>query len=128
MKRRTFVCGAFTGTGISGAFAKPAKLKGGDIQTIIYCKTGVRVHIIARGGARMDLHPDVKSAAANARRVYEIGVSYLNCARAYWDGKSRRTYGLRLSDVRNNISLTSKSGKRTRKEVEADLQTTLRLR
>jgi len=75
----------------------------------------------------MDLHPDVKSAAAHVRRVYEMGVTYFDCARSYWDGKSEEAYGLGLSDVRKNIFLTSKSGKRTRKEAEAELETTLRL-
>jgi predicted aldo/keto reductase-like oxidoreductase len=127
MKRRTFVGGALAGTGVTGASAKPAKLKAGDIPTTLYGKTGVRVTVIAQGGARMDLHPDVKSAAAHVRRVYEMGVTYFDCARSYWDGKSEEAYGLGLSDVRKNIFLTSKSGKRTRKEAEAELETTLRL-
>ena len=70
---------------------------------------------------------DVKSAAAHVRRVYEMGVTYFDCARSYWDGKSEEAYGLGLSEVRKNIFLTSKSGKRTRKEAEAELETTLRL-
>src|SRR3989304_5903699 len=50
----------------------------------------------------MDLHPDIPSAAAYVRQVYELG-------------------------VRKNVLLTSKSVGRTAKDAEKDLETTLRL-
>src|SRR5438128_8157741 len=107
MKRRTFVGGAFAGTGLTGAHAKPAKPKAGDIPMKEFGKTGVKVTIIAQGGARMDLHPTVQEAAAHVRRVYEMGVTYFDCAHSYWNGKSEEAYGLGLSEVRKNIFLTS---------------------
>ena len=94
MKRRTFVGSALSGVGISGAYAKPAKPKAGDIPMKEFGKTGVKVTIIAQGGARMDLHPTVQEAAAHVRRVYEMGVTYFDCAHSYWNGKSEEAYGL----------------------------------
>ena len=83
MKRRVFVGGAFAGVGLTGAYAKPAKMKSGGIPMKEYGKTGVKVSIIAQGGARMDLHPTVEEAAAHVRRVYDLGLTYFDCAHAY---------------------------------------------
>ena len=67
MKRRSFVGGVVAGTSITGAFAMPQKIKALDIPTTPFGKTGVKVSIIAQGGARMDLHPDIQTAAAHVR-------------------------------------------------------------
>ncbi len=123
MKRRTFVGTAFAGVGVANA--KPAKVKAGDIPTTQFGKTGRTVTVIAQGGARMDLFPDVSAAAAHVRRVYEMGVNYFDCAHSYWGGKSEEAYGQGLSDVRKNIFLTTKCLKRTRKEAEDELHLSL---
>ena len=127
MKRRLFVGGALAGLSITGAKAQPQKVKAGDIPTTTFGKTGVKVSVIAQGGARMDLHPDIPTAAAHVRKMYEIGVTYFDCARAYWNGKSEEAYGLGLQGVRKNVFLTTKTMGRTASEVEKDLETSLRL-
>ncbi len=127
MKRRAFVGSALAGMSVTGAYAAPPKVKAGDIPTTKFGKTGVEVSVIAQGGARMDLHPDIPSAAAHVRRMYDIGVSYFDCARLYWGGRSEEAYGIGLQGVRKNVFLTTKTVKRTAKEVEADLQTSFRL-
>ncbi len=75
----------------------------------------------------MDLHPDVASAAAHVRRVYDLGVTYFDCARSDWDGRAEEAYGMGLLGVRENVFLTTKSTERTAKGAEAELQTSLRL-
>jgi predicted aldo/keto reductase-like oxidoreductase len=127
MKRRLFVGGALAGLSVTGTFAKPQKVKVGDIPTTTFGKTGVKVSVIAQGGARMDLHPDIQTAAAHVRKVYDIGVNYFDCARAYWNGRSEEAYGIGLQGVRKNVFLTTKTMGRTAKEVEQDLETSLRL-
>ena len=126
MRRRVFVGGALAGTSLTGAYARPPKPKSGDIPTRQFGKTGIKVPVICQGGARMGLFPDVASAAAHVRRVYEMGLTYFDCAHAYWDGKAEEAYGQGLSDVRKNIFLTTKSMKRSRVEAEADLAASLR--
>lgn len=127
MKRRSFVGGAFAGVPITGASAAPQKVRAGDIPTTPFGKTGVQVSVIAQGGARMDLHPDVQTAAAHVRRVYDLGVTYFDCARLYWDGRSEEAYGLGLEGIRNDVFLTTKTIKRTAKDAEQELETSLRL-
>lgn len=127
MKRRSFVGGALAGVPITGAFLKQQKVKAGDIPTTTFGKTGAKVSVIAQGGARMDLHPDVQTAAAHVRKMYEIGVTYFDCARAYWNGRSEEAYGIGLQGIRKNVFLTTKTMGRSAKEVEQDLNTSLRL-
>jgi aryl-alcohol dehydrogenase-like predicted oxidoreductase len=109
------------------ALEKPQKVKAGDIPTTTFGKTGVKVSVIAQGGARMDLHPDIQSAATYVRRVYDLGVTYFDCARLYWDGRSEEAYGIGLQGIRKNVFLTTKTPKRTAKEAKQDLETSLRL-
>ena len=66
---------------MSSTRAESQSVKAGDIPTTTFGKTGIQVSIIAQGGARMDLHPDIPAAAAHVRRVYELGVTYFDCAR-----------------------------------------------
>src|SRR3954471_18778573 len=121
MKRRVFVGSAFTGVSLTGAYAQAHKVKSGSIPTKEFGRTGVKVSIIAQGGARMDLHPTVVEAADHVRRVYELGLTYFDCARSYWGGKSEEAYGIGLKGVRKNIFLTSKTTKRTRQEADQEL-------
>jgi Aldo/keto reductase family len=93
MKRRSLVGGALAGVSITGTYAASQKLKSGDIPTTTLGKTGIKVSVIAQGGARMDLHPDVSTAAAHVRRMYELGITYFDCARVYWAGRSEEAYG-----------------------------------
>ncbi len=127
MKRRSFVGGALAGLSITGLKAQSQKVKAGDIPTTTFGKTGVKVSVIAQGGARMDLHPDIQTAAAHVRKVYDIGVTYFDCARSYWNGRSEEAYGIGLQGVRKNVFLTTKTMGRTAREVEQDLETSLRL-
>jgi predicted aldo/keto reductase-like oxidoreductase len=115
--------GAFVG----GALAAPQKATVDGVPTTTFGKTGVQVSVIAQGGARMDLHPDVPTAAAHVRRVYDLGVTYFDCARSYWDGRSEEAYGIGLQGIRNNVFLTTKTQQRTAKEAEQDLETSLRV-
>ena len=52
------------------------------------------------------------------RRGYDLGLTYFDCARSYWGGKSEEAYGIGLDGVRKNVWLTTKSAKRTRVEAE----------
>ena len=127
MKRRVFLGTALAGLPLTGAFAAQPKAKAVDIPTTTLAKTGVRIQIIAQGGARMDLHPDIPSAADHVRQVYELGVRYFDCARMYWNGQSEEAYGLGLQGVRKHVFLTSKSAGRTANDAEKDMETSLRL-
>ena len=103
------------------------RVKAVDIPTTMLGKTGVEVSVIAQGGARMDLHPDIQTAADHVRQVYGLGITYFDCARNYWDGRAEEAYGIGLEGVRNDVFLTTKTQKRTASEAEQDLAISLRL-
>jgi predicted aldo/keto reductase-like oxidoreductase len=126
LRRRIFTGAAFTGLGLTGVYAKPPKAKSADVPVTEFGKTGVKVTVIAQGGARMDLFSDVKAAAQHVRQVYELGVRYFDCAYSYWNGRSEEAYGFGLSEVRKDIFLTTKSLKRTRMEAEEELNVSLK--
>jgi aryl-alcohol dehydrogenase-like predicted oxidoreductase len=123
MKRRVFVGGVLAGV---SAQARPQRPAAGDIPTRPFGKTGVRLQVIAQGGARMDLHPTVAEAAAHVRGVYDLGLRYFDCARSYWGGKAEEAYGIGLKGVRQNVFLTSKSTQKTRAKAEEELAASLR--
>lgn len=127
MKRRLFVGGAFAGLSANRTIAAAQRVKAGDIPVTTFGRTGIKVSVIAQGGARMDLHPDIASAAAHVRKVYDLGVTYFDCARSYWTGRSEEAYGIGLQGVRKNVFLTTKSMKRTAREAQEELETSLRL-
>lgn len=125
--RRLFFGGMFAGLGISRASAAQQNTKAGDIPVTTLGKTGVKVSVIAQGGARMDLHPDIPTAAAHVRKMYELGITYFDCARGYWGGRSEEAYGIGLQGIRKNVFLTTKSMQRTAQGAQQDLETSLRL-
>lgn len=127
MKRRAFLGTALAGLPLTGAYAAQPMPRGGDIPTTKLGKSGIDVPIIAQGGARMDLHPDVASAARHVREVYDLGVRYFDCARMYWNGRSEEAYGIGLDGVRQDVFLSSKSAGRTAVDAQKDLETSLRL-
>ncbi len=125
MNRRIFSGRVFAGLSLTGASAQPPKPKAGVPQRE-YGRTGVKVSRLAQGGARMDLFPDIPSAAAHVRKVYELGITFFDCAHSYWGGRSEEAYGAGLAGVRKNVFLTSKSTQRRRPEAEAELDLSLR--
>ncbi len=60
------------------------------------------------------------------RHAYELGLNYFDCAHDYWDGHSEEVYGDVLAEVRKEIFITTKCIKRTRKEAEEDLHSSLK--
>ncbi|MCS7044183.1 MAG: aldo/keto reductase [Bryobacteraceae bacterium] len=126
MERRSFLYGALAAAHAT-ATADALTPEPAAIPLVEFGKSGVRVQPIAQGGARMDLHPDVATAAAHVRRMYELGVRFFDCARSYWGGRAEEAYGIGLEGVRRNVFLTSKTMARTAAEARRDLETSLRL-
>lgn len=126
MKRRTFVGAAFAGLSITGLAARPPKPIAGATPMREFGKTGVKLTVIGQGGARLALLRTKEAARPHVRYAYDLGLNYFDCAHSYWDGHSEEVYGDVLSDVRKQVFITTKSGKRTRTEAEAELHLSLK--
>jgi aryl-alcohol dehydrogenase-like predicted oxidoreductase len=89
-------------------------------------KTGVKLTVVGQGGARLALLRTKEAARAHTRHAYDLGLNYFDCAHSYWDGHSEEVYGDVLSDVRKQVFITTKCGKRTRAEAEEELHLSLK--
>jgi len=121
MQRRTFAGAVFAGL----ATPRPAKPKSGDIPRRVLGRTGEKLTIIGQGGARFHLVP-FEEGKAVVRRAYDLGINYFDMARSYAEGHAEEVYGAVIPAFRKNIFLTTKSGQRTRKGAEAELETSLK--
>jgi uncharacterized protein len=126
MKRRIFVGSTFSGLGAKVLHAKPSTPTGGQVPSREFGKTGIKLTVLAQGGSRMDLHPDLESARKFVRHVYDLGINFFDCAHSYWGGKAEEAYGGVLPAFRRNVFITTKSGKRTAKESTRELELSLR--
>ncbi len=122
MQRRTFFGTIFSGLGT----AQPPKPRSSGIPTRTLGRTGQKLSIIGMGGARFHL-PSFEEGTALVRRAYDLGINYFDMARSYWNGRAEEVYGAAIPPFRKNIFLTTKTGRRTRKEAEADLDLSLKL-
>jgi aryl-alcohol dehydrogenase-like predicted oxidoreductase len=104
---------------------RPAKPHSGGIPKRVLGKTGENLTIIGEGGARFHLVPFDEGKAV-VRRAYELGINYFDMARGYFDGRAEEVYGAVIPEFRKNVFLTTKSGQRSRKGAEADLETSLK--
>src|ERR1700736_3786859 len=131
MRRRTFLTSsaaagsAAAGLGVPAFGADAHKVKAGDIPKRVFGKTGERLTIIGQAGGRFPMIT-FDEAKAITLRAYELGVTYFDTARIYWNGKSEEVYGEVLPPFRKNIFLTTKSPVRDRKGAEQDLEKSLR--
>lgn len=127
MRRRTFLSTSAAAGLASGAQAAAAPtLKPGDIPKRTFGKTGEKLTIIGQAGGRFPMI-SFDEAKAITLRAYELGITYFDTARIYWNGRSEEVYGAVLPPFRKNIFLTSKSPVRDRKGAEADLEKSLRV-
>jgi len=121
MQRRTMVGAVLAGLGVP----RPARPRSGDIPMRALGGTGQKLTIIGQGGARFHLAP-FEEAKSVVRRAYDLGINYFDMARSYAEGRAEDVYGAVIPEFRKSIFLTTKSGQRTRKGAEADLETSLR--
>jgi predicted aldo/keto reductase-like oxidoreductase len=125
MRRRTFLTSSALAGAAVNAVEAGAAVKPGEIPKRVLGKTGAEVTIVGQAGGRFPL-TNFEDAKAVTLRAYELGVTYFDTARIYWNGRSEEVYGAVLPPFRKKIFLTSKSPQRTRQGAEADLEASLR--
>ncbi len=93
------------------------------MKQVILGRTGLKVNPFGFGGIPIQRVSE-DDAVAVVRRCYELGVNYYDTARGYTVSEKR--IGKALEDVRDEVVLATKSNRRTGKELEAELETSLR--
>jgi predicted aldo/keto reductase-like oxidoreductase len=100
-------------------------VKPGDIPTRTFGKTGAKITIIGQAGGRFPMI-SYEEAKAITQRAYDLGVTYFDTARLYWNGRSEQVYGDVLSPVRKKVFLTSKCHRYSKAEAMEDLESSLK--
>lgn len=86
-------------------------------------RTGLKIKTLGFGGIPIQRITEEASIEV-VRRCYDLGMNYFDTARAY--SVSEERIGKALEDVRDEVILATKSGKRTAEEVEKELETSLK--
>jgi len=125
--RRKFlgsVLGGLAAASLPGSAWSRSSAAGKDLPTRALGKTGVRVTMIALGGARLPMLSD-DAAVRLVEAAFDAGINFFDSARSYTDGRSEKIYGRALRGKRQTIFLTSKSTERTRAGAERELEESL---
>jgi predicted aldo/keto reductase-like oxidoreductase len=93
------------------------------VKEKILGRTGLKIKTLGFGGIPIQRITEEESIEV-VRRCYELGMNYFDTARAY--SVSEERIGKALEDVREEVILATKSGKRTAEEVEKELETSLK--
>src|SRR5499427_6844580 len=90
-------------------------------------RTNAKVSILAFGcGSRFLMYEDEEKATAALHRAIDLGITYLDTAYAYGDGKSESRVGRVMATRRNDVWLATKIPDRTRDEFLRRLEASLK--
>jgi len=93
------------------------------LRETVLGRTGLRVKTLGFGGIPIQRVTE-EEAIGVVHRCYELGINYYDTARNYTVSEKR--IGKALENVRGEVTLATKSGSRTGKEMTEDLDASLR--
>ncbi|MEW6358417.1 MAG: aldo/keto reductase [Planctomycetota bacterium] len=94
------------------------------MQTAILGRTGLEVKRLGFGAIKLPRVANAELAAQIVARAIDLGVNFIDTARVY--GNSEERIGRVMKKRRDEVVLASKVIRRTRKEAEEDIATSLR--
>ncbi len=125
--RREFLESLAAATVAGAGLARAAE---GAVQTLPHRslgRTGVKVSILAFGcGSRFLMYKDEDEALAVLNRAVDSGITYLDTAYSYGDGKSETRVGRFLATRRKEVFVATKIPDRTRDEFMRRLEGSLK--
>lgn len=124
----TFGLGTAGGAGLwllkDVAEARPAT---GPLPSRTLGRTGVKVSLLAFGcGSRFLMYAEEDKALAALNHAIDLGITYVDTAYVYGDGKSERRVGQVMASRRKQVWLATKIPDRTRDEFMRRLEGSLR--
>lgn len=133
LSRRKFLerlgVGTAAGVGYSllSDLAEARETSANALPTRILGRTGAKVSILAFGcGSRFLMYEDESEAMAILNHAIDQGITYLDTAYAYGDGKSETRVGMVLAKRRKEVWLATKIPDRTRDEFLRRLEGSLK--
>jgi len=115
----------FLGTAaITGATALAAT---DAIPTRVLGRTGARVSILAMGGgSRFLMYPDEDKALEALNRAFDLGITYMDTAYSYGNGRSEERIGKVMQTRRKGLFLATKIEARKGDEAQRILEGSLK--
>lgn len=132
LSRRNFLerIGLGTAAGVSLSLLKEAAAEPAKVRTLpsrTLGRTGAKVSILAfGGGSRFLMYEDEEKALAALNRAIDLGITYLDTAYAYGDGKSESRVGQAMATRRKEVWLATKIPDRSRDEFLRRLEGSLK--
>jgi uncharacterized protein len=132
LSRRTFLerIGLGAATGAGAWLLKDvahAEAPAGPLPARTLGRTGARVSILAFGcGSRFLAYKDEDKAQAALNHAIDLGITYIDTAYAYGDGKSESRVGQVMASRRKEVWLATKIPDRTRDEFMRRLEASLK--
>jgi uncharacterized protein len=130
LSRRKFLEKVGIGTAASTGlwlFKDVAQASPGPLPSRMLGRTGTKVSILAFGcGSRFLMYEDEDKALSALNHAIDLGITYLDTAYAYGDGKSETRVGKVMASRRKDVWLATKIPDRTRDEFMRRLEGSLK--
>jgi aryl-alcohol dehydrogenase-like predicted oxidoreductase len=124
LSRRQFLQTAAVGAAVVPSFGadRPAKL-----PTRTLGKTGIEVSLLGFGsGSRFLMYKDDDKALEALSRALDLGITYIDTAHSYGDGKSEARIGRLMPERRKQITLATKLSARTADDARRQIELSLK--
>lgn len=124
MNRRQFITAVAAGAVVAPALSEAASRR---LPTRRLGRTGIRVPILGFGsGSRFLMYENDDEAVAALSRALDLGITYIDTAHSYGDGKSEERVGRLMETRRKEVVLATKIAARTadgaRRQIELSLK------
>jgi aryl-alcohol dehydrogenase-like predicted oxidoreductase len=117
----------FIGTAALGALALKARAEKAPLPHRPFGRTGLEVPILAFGaGSRFVAYKTDEEALAVLNRAIDLGVTYLDTAHSYGDGKSEERLGRVMPARRREVVLATKLSARKADEARRQIEQSLK--
>jgi aryl-alcohol dehydrogenase-like predicted oxidoreductase len=112
----------------AGATAANALAAGGKMPMRVLGRTGVKVSILGfGGGSRFLMYKEEEKAGEALNRALDLGITYVDSAATYGNGRSEELIGKYLGKRREKIWLVTKVGERKADAAMRQIERSLRL-
>src|SRR4051794_11371768 len=124
LSRRQFFEAAAAGAAVVPALGAGVVAK---LPTRTLGKTGIEVSILGFGsGSRFSMYKDDEQALAALSKALDLGITYIDTAHSYGDGKSEERIGRLMPERRKQITLATKLSARTADDARRQIELSLK--
>jgi len=127
LSRRQFLQAAAVGAAIAPAMAIGQEAATARLPMRTLGRTGIPVSILGFGsGSRFLMYAEEDRALAALTKALDMGITYIDTAHSYGDGKSEERIGRLMPERRKSITLATKLSARTADDAKRQIELSLK--